>query len=141
MLGIELMNKIVGALPLTIESANQYFGSFVCFNLIDMNGRKLTLRIYLCDWKDSFNNEIMAASSMDARLNNQHFSRLSGRKLTAISFPQSEAVILHLDSGEMIKLEANFEEYERNDELFMIRFEEGYSIDYSPESGFRSDLQ
>ncbi|MCE3261107.1 MAG: hypothetical protein K0R43_186 [Pseudoduganella sp.] len=141
MVGIELMDKIVGALPLTIESANQYFGSFVCFNLIDANGRKLTFRIYLCDWKDSFDNEIMAASSIDARLNNQHFASLSGRTLTAISFPQPEAVILLLDSGERINLEANFEEYERNDELFMIRFDDGYSIDYSPQSGFRSDLQ
>lgn len=133
--GIKFLDAFNAKLPMFVKDAGRYFGTFVLFELVDSVGETVDLRTYLTDWEFKDGERILTTSS-ETTAEWGIISTLAGDSLTEIRLVGRECVAFCFASGRSFLLTANFDEYEREDELFTIVAPERYAIDYSPATGF-----
>lgn len=136
----EVLLDFVHTMPMNVIAAYPYFGTFVCFELTDVNDQPVRIRILMSDWLFKEKTEILASSSSNMEGCKSSIALLEGSKLLTLVQRDTESLELIFEKDKSFVLNANLEEYEDEDELLTIFVPEKYGIDYSTKYGFRKEL-
>lgn len=127
-------------LPLKVEEASPYFGTFVLIRFVKSDGQNIKFRALMCDWFLKYKDEILACSDGDMEKSRQDFHSLAGSYLINVAKLEGERLELIFDSGKSFVLSANLKEYESDDELMTIYVQGQYEIRYTPSEGFQREF-
>lgn len=132
--GLSVPTALLQSLPATVLQAEQYFGSFVRLTCIAADGNELELRVYLADWCFMRSANVLADSEGGAKENNLHLSGLKSQQLLEIIASDNE-VTLDFTDGFSLRMVANLEEYEPDDELLLVYLDTAL-VKFFPTIGF-----
>lgn len=130
---MEIPSILMQRLPLTVSSADQYWGSFV---KIVGSSEETFFRLLYADWALELGGRIIADSSSSAQHNRSGLDLLKGRSIEALTLDVSTHRIT-LCSGDDLRLQlsANLAEYEVDDELLLMSVPNAF-ISYCPAAGW-----
>jgi hypothetical protein len=132
--GLVVPTTLLQSLPAVVLHAEQYFGSFVRLTCVAADGNELELRVYLADWRFSRGGGLLADSEGAAKENNLHLTGLKGQQLLHVVAGESE-VILDFTDAFSLRVVANLEEYEPDDELLLVYLDTAL-VKFFPTIGF-----
>lgn len=132
--GLTVPTALLQSLPATVLQAEQYFGSFVRLTCVAAGGNEIELRVYLADWCFLRSANMLADSEGVAKENNLHLSGLKSRQLLQVIASDNE-VTLDFTDGFSLRLVANLEEYEPDDELLLV-YLDTVLVKFFPTIGF-----
>ena len=135
----DLWFNFLQLLPLKVEEASPYFGTFVLIKVVKSDGQNINIRALMCDWCLKYKDEILACSDGDMGKCKQDFHSLVGSHLIDIAKREGECLELIFDTGKSFVLGANLEQYESDDELMIIYVPGQYEIRYTPSQGFQKE--
>lgn len=127
--------SLVGLLPAEVVKADQYFGSFVRLDCKSAAGELFEVRVYLADWIFLDRGSVLADSSGEPAHNNPKLAVLNGAKLLQVSAPSEGELWLMFTADMSLKLIANLNEYEPDDELLIASLDAAF-LKFSPAKGF-----
>lgn len=132
---LEVPRALGTVLPASLTNVEQYFGSFVRLKCVSADDEKFEVRVYLADWVFLSKGETLANSDDIAVNNNPKLSALNGEKLLHV-IVASKAELWLMFTGDMaLKLTANLDEYDPEDELLVISLDLVF-VEFSPTNGF-----
>ncbi len=132
---LAIPEALKGVLPAVVTGVEQYFGSFVRLSCTSAAGEPFQVRVYLADWVFLSKSAVLASSAGTSALNNPKLSALNGEKLLQVAVT-SEKELWLMFTGEMsLKLIANLDEYEPDDELLIASLDVAF-LKFSPTKGF-----
>lgn len=131
-------------LPLYISNIEKGHGSFITFDLIELNNKKesvIHVWIYLTDWffrKINKKDILLDSSETNNKKYDLLFSSFINTKLEKIDIKENNLIEFLFSNSLILTLESNFKYYEADDNLFMFFVEsENKTIAYSPENEFQ----
>ncbi len=127
--------SLIGLLPAEVVKADQYFGSFVRLDCKSAADQLFEVRVYLADWIFLDRGAVLADSSGEPALNNPKLAALNGAKLLQVSAPSAGELWLMFTADLSLKLIANLNEYEPDDELLIASLDVAF-LKFSPAKGF-----
>jgi hypothetical protein len=122
-------------LPAVVAKVEQYFGSFVRLDCASSAGESFEVRVYLADWVFLAKGTTLADSSGAAGENNAKLSALMGQSLLQVDALSSHELWLMFTGDMSLKLIANLNEYEPDDELLIASLDVAF-LKFSPTKGF-----
>ncbi|MBI2379310.1 MAG: hypothetical protein HYV16_00945 [Gammaproteobacteria bacterium] len=132
--------QVADLLPIRVNSAQQYWGSFVRVDGVSSAGDQVHLRVYLCDWQLFQRGQLVASSNADISNNKIGLNSLAGVLIEKIAIPDKAHVKLTCSEGVVLQLDANFYEYDEGD-ILLYFYLPSRSISYNPTSGFLSEIE
>ena len=132
--GFSVSEFIGRVLPADVMRVEQYFGSFVRLNCVTAGQDPFEVRVYLADWVFFIRDEAIADSCGIAALNNGRLAVLKGTKLQELVTKGRRELWLIFSDEMSLKLTANLNEYEPEDELLIASLHEEY-LKFSPTQG------
>lgn len=140
MMRSNLLKNFLQLLPLKVEEASPYFGTFVLIKVVTSDGKNINIRALMCDWCLKDKGNVLASSDGDMEKCKQDFNSLVGGQLIDIFKHEGECLELIFDTGKSFVLSANLEQYENDDELITIYVPGQYEIRYTPSKGFQKEF-
>jgi hypothetical protein len=122
-------------LPSLVVKVEQYFGSFVRLDCASAAGESFEVRVYLADWVFLTKEVSLADSAGAAVANNAKLVLLKGEKLLQVDVRSSNELWLMFTGDMSLKLMANLNEYEPDDELLVTSLDVAF-LKFSPTKGF-----
>lgn len=132
---LEAPAPLGGVLPAVVAKAEQYFGSFVRLDCASAAGESFEVRVYLADWVFLAKGATLADSSGAAGENNAKLLALRGQTLLQVHARSSHELWLMFTGDMSLKLIANLNEYDPDDELFIASLDIAF-LKFSPTKGF-----
>ena len=127
--------EVLRRLPITVNSAQQYWGSFVKISGHDPSGAPVHLRLYLCDWVVEQGGATVAESASIVETNRRGLSLVVGCEINAFLVDSSQYhVTVVCSDGLQISLTANLDEYESDDQMFLMYLPD-LNLSFSPKVG------
>lgn len=132
---LEIPEALNSVLPAEVTKVEQYFGSFVRLNCISAGGGLFEVRVYLADWVFLSHGATFADSAGTSAINNAKLSALNGEKLRQVAVGSERELWLMFTGDMALKLIANLDEYEPDDELLIASLADAF-WKFSPTKGF-----
>ena len=122
-------------LPVSVSSADQYWGSFVKICGNDPSGVLIFFRLLYCDWAIAMDGVTVAESSASADANQSGLALLVGCVINEfIIDSKTHRVTLVCGDDLQISLATNLVEYEDDDQMVLVCVPGAY-ISYCPKLG------
>jgi hypothetical protein len=132
---LAIPESLIALLPAEVVKADQYFGSFVRLDCRSAAGELFEVRVYLADWFFLDGGAVLTDSSGDPASNNPKLAALTGAKLLQLAAPSEGELWLMFTADMSLKLVANLNEYEPDDELLIASLDVAF-LKFSPTKGF-----
>lgn len=132
---LAIPEALKGVLPAEVSGVEQYFGSFVRLNCTSPTGEPFQVRVYLADWVFLSKSAELANSAGTSALNNPKLSALNGEQLLQVAVTSERELWLMFTGDMSLKLIANLDEYESDDELLIAALDVAI-LKFSPTKGF-----
>lgn len=133
--GLAVPATLLQSLPATVLQVEQYFGSFVRLTCTAADGNELELRVYLADWRVLHGSSLLADSEGAPGDNNLRLAQLKGQQLLQVIACGEGEVTLDFTGGLSVRIVANLEEYEPEDELMLVYLDTAL-VKFFPVTGF-----
>lgn len=127
---------MLSVLPLKVDAAKHGVGSFITIDMLSQKEKsKFHLWVYLCDWRIA-KGGVNVMSSSELYKSGSEIELLAGRILRDISIDQIGCTFhLKFDGGVRMSIKSNLDAYTASDDMFMLYFEDGRVLAFSPGRG------